>query len=233
MSINEANWTFILISLCFQINLLFALGFLQIPCWNYLELFPFLVHRGFCIRNFHRLWHRDELVLQIFMSHRSKPFACTYTVLELFSGCNFRFRNHFRDAIGWSFARQAGAMGLSKFSPRVFFFFLKFLLCTIRVIWIDKVNSSQSASIVELRFPFCPFLFFSILSGFTNFRPNFQPYMIWSGSRLNLCQSLPGPEKFSWRFLFQQSKLCESFPRSLTKVCSNRHSSNRQSSFLA
>ena len=38
-------------------------------------------------------------------------------------------------------------------------------------------------------------------------------YIIWSGSRLNFCWSLPGPQKSVWRFLFQQSKLSETCPR--------------------
>ena len=76
MSINEAKWTFFFVSLCFQNDLLFALDVFQIPCWNCLELFPFLVHCGFRIRNFHRLRHWNELVYQVVMSHRCKSFAC-------------------------------------------------------------------------------------------------------------------------------------------------------------
>ena len=66
---------FMFVSLCFQNNLLFALDFFQIPCWNCLELFPFRVHCAFCIGYFHRLCHRDELVYQIVMRHRSTSFA--------------------------------------------------------------------------------------------------------------------------------------------------------------
>ena len=61
------------------------------------------------------------------------------------------------------------------------------------VIRIDKVNPSQLSSIVKLQFLFCPSLLFSILSCLTNSRPNFWPYIILSGSRLNLCQSHTGP----------------------------------------
>ena len=84
-----------------------------------------------------------------------------------------------------------------------------FLLASLRISLIFsssgsiKANSSESSSIVELWLFFCPSLFVSILSGFTNFRPYFWPYMIWSGSRLNLCQSLPGPHISVWRFLLQ------------------------------
>ena len=60
---------------------------------------------------------------------------------------------------------------------------------------------------VKLRFFICPSLLFTILSGFTNFRPYF-----W-GCRLNLCQSPPRPHVSFWRLLFQWSEFCESSPR--------------------
>ena len=89
-----------------------------------------------------------------------------------------------------------------QFSPRVFEnFFVLF------VIWMDKVNSSQSSSIDELRFFFCPFLFFSILSGFTNFRPNFWPYMIWSS---------PGPPYPFRGFSFNKVNFVKPFRESDT-----------------
>ena len=94
------------------------------------SFFPFLIH--LCIRYFHCLWHRDELVHQTVMRHRSKSFAMRsswfldcedsarclvdslrfqYTTIHCFGsllGCNFRLCNHFRDARmyfaqhGWS-----------------------------------------------------------------------------------------------------------------------------------
>ena len=99
-------------------------------------------------------------------------------------GCNFRLRNHFRDAILRFFTRHGWCQGYFQFSRRVFEDFSLFF-----IIQIDEVISPQSSSIVELWFFFCPFLFFSILSGFTYFRPYFWTHIIWSGSRLNLCQS--------------------------------------------
>ena len=98
--------------------------------------------------------------------------------------------------------------------PWVFQFLITFFFCffALFVVWIDNVTSSQSSSIVEPCFFFCPFLFFTILSGISNFRPYFWTYMIWFGSRFNLCQSS------FWMFLFQQSELCESFSQNLTNV---------------
>ena len=73
MSTSVAKWTFL--SLCFKRNFLFALDFIQIPCWDCLELLPCFVHGSFCIRNFRRLWHRMKLVNQIVLS-QSKQLLC-------------------------------------------------------------------------------------------------------------------------------------------------------------
>ena len=53
---------FIFVSLCFENILFLTLDFFQVPCWSCLDLFPFRVHCSCCIRDFHRLWHRNELV---------------------------------------------------------------------------------------------------------------------------------------------------------------------------
>ena len=187
------------LSLCFENNLLLALDFLQFPCWDCLELFPFLVHCSVCFRNSHRLGHQNKLVHHILMSHRSKSCACNATSMfcryKRFDSlpCGFmrfhhtatiRFGNckHFRGAsLSFPFARHGRCHGYFQFSPRI------------------------SASLL-------PILVFSTLSGFTNFRPHFWPHMIWSGDLLNFCQSLPGPHVSFWRFPFQQSKLRETFP---------------------
>ena len=95
--------------------------------------------------------------------------------------------------------------------PLAFPIFSKHLgefLCLF-VIRIVKTNSSQFPSKIELLFLFCPFLLFSILSGFTYFRPYFWPYMIWSGS-LNVCQSPPGPHSFG-NFCFNEVKFVNPF----------------------
>ena len=112
-------------------------------------------------------------------------------------GRNFRLCNHFRDA-RLSFARHGWRHRCFKLCPRILEnFFVLF------VIWIDRINSSPSSSIVDLWFFFCPFLLLSILSGFTNFRPNFWPCMIWSGSRVNFGQSLTGTHVSFCKFFFQ------------------------------
>ena len=49
------------------------------------------------------------------------------------------------------------------------------------------MNPSQSPSIVELRLLFCPYSCFSrFWAALPIFPPNFWPYIIWAGSRLNL-----------------------------------------------
>ena len=105
-------------------------------------------------------------------------------LFELLFIANLRLCIRFHDA--WlSFTRHRGSHKSFQFSSCVVENFWVF-----SVVWINKINSPQSSSIVELRFSFFPFLFFSILSGITNFCPNFWPYMIWSGSCLDLCQPL-------------------------------------------
>ena len=64
---------FLFVSSCLQNNLLFALDFFQLPGWNRLELFPLLIHCGFCIRNFH--------VHQVVMCHSILCLRCLF-VLE-------------------------------------------------------------------------------------------------------------------------------------------------------
>ena len=140
---------------------------------------------------------------QFVMGQRSTPYTChaifmlfglrsrgfmrfhftTFYCFGILLGCDVRLCNHFRDAL-LSFARHGWSHRSFKYSPRILENFF-----VLSVISLEKVNSSHFSSIVELCFCFCPFLFLSVLSGFTNFRPNFWPYMIWSGFCLNLRQS--------------------------------------------
>ena len=68
----------------------------------------------------------------------------------------------------------------------------------ITIVRIDKVNSSQSPSIIEFGLLVCPLLLFSFLSGFSNPRPDFR-----SGCCLNFFDSRPGPRISLRWFLFQ------------------------------
>ena len=76
-------------------------------------------------------------------------------------------------------------------------------LLTLMIVWINKINSPQSSSIIYFRLFHCPFLFFPILCGFPNLRPYFGPHKIRSGSRWNFCQSPRGPHISFGKFLFQ------------------------------
>ena len=137
----------------------------------------------------------------------------TIHCFELLFISNLRLSIRFRDA--WlSFTRHRGSHRSFQFS--CIFKELLSILCRL-----DQKNKFLSvfAYCVKFWLFFCPLLFFSILSKFTNVCPNFWPYMIWSGSRLNLCQSLPRQHVSFWTLL--------------KKACMNRHSNNRQSSFLA
>ena len=48
---------FIVVYQCLLNDLLFALGFIQLPCWNRLKLLPFFIHCSLRIRNSHCLEH--------------------------------------------------------------------------------------------------------------------------------------------------------------------------------
>ena len=48
-----------------------------------------------------------------------------------------------------------------------------------------QLDASHSLSGVELCLLACPFLFFSLLSGFPNSGPYFGPHVVWSSGRLN------------------------------------------------
>ena len=214
-----ATW---IVPFVFREKLLLALDFLQFPCWDCLELLPFLVHCSFCIQNFHCLRQKNTCGNQVVMSYRSETFArnaifmfcewrrfrsllCGFmrfsnATTKRFGnllGCNFMLCSHFPGAsLSFPSARHGGCNRSFQFSPRIYESF--FVMLVIR---INKVkNSSQSSSIVGFGLLVFPFLFFSILSGFTNFGPLVWPYMIWSGSRLNFCCSLTGPQKSFGRF---------------------------------
>ena len=99
----------------------------------------------------------------------------SYIVLNCFSLPIFGFALVFT-MLGCLLHGIAGATGLSNFLPA----FLR----------ISEFSLSSG----------CPFLFFSILSGFTSFRPNFWTHMIGTGGRSNFGQSLTGPHVSFWRF---------------------------------
>ena len=133
---------------------------------------------------------------RIVMSHRRKSFACNV----IFVFFLVHLRSQFPVASVNSFLHGiVASIGLSKFLLALF----EGVSLAFMVIQINEVDSSPSSSIVEFWLLVCPFLFFSILSGFPNFGPYFRPYMIWSRSRLNFCQSLPRPHKSSRKFSFQ------------------------------
>ena len=67
-----------------QNDLLFLFDLSKLPSLDRFELFPFFFHCCFCVRNFHRLRHRDELVHQIVVIHENFPFGCDVVFNALF-----------------------------------------------------------------------------------------------------------------------------------------------------
>ena len=120
---------------------------------------------------------------------------------------------------------MAGAIGLSNFLL-AFWIVSEYSLSSR-----SFKKSSQLSSIVTIRSLFCPFLLFSILSGFTNFRPNFWPHiMVWQSF-----ESLSISPRTT-NILSEVSLLVEwiswILSKSLTNDCLNRLSKNPQFSFL-
>ena len=66
---------------CSKMNFFFV--FLCFHLLSAVDFFTFFIHCGLCIRYFHRLWHRDELVHQILMRHRSKTLTCNVIFMIL------------------------------------------------------------------------------------------------------------------------------------------------------
>ena len=152
---------------------------------------PLPAMRSSCLKE----WRRFHSVPCGFMRFHS---ATTNRLWNLF-GCNFLLCSHLRGAsMNHPFARHSWCHRSFQLYPCMFESFF-----VILIIKIKEENSCQSSSIVEFWLLDFQLLFLSILSGFTNFGPYFWPYMIWSGSRLNFCQSLTGPHVSLWRFLFQ------------------------------
>ena len=64
LSINDAKWIVAPVVLASSITCFWLLT-CQVPRRNFLQFFPFFVHRCFCCRNFHSRRHRKKLVDQI------------------------------------------------------------------------------------------------------------------------------------------------------------------------
>ena len=207
---------FLLLSLCFQDDLTFALYFVQLPGWNRFELLPFLVHCCFRIRNVHRLRHRNNFVNQIKVSHRIE--SSLSDVIFMLSGksrfqtisCRFtRFYDTWilchsldsvipRAAVSCSLLKRflvSILQGMTEFIGTSNFFLAFFDgFLVLAIFRINEVNSSQFSSIVRLCFFTYLFLLFLLLSCFFDMSiQNFRPQIIRSGSCLDLRMSPPTP----------------------------------------
>ena len=129
-------------------------------------------------------------------------------VLWILLRCNFLLCKHFRDAsLRFPFARQSWCHQSFQFSLRVFENFFANL-----VIKINEVHSSQSSKNYRVLASRFPFLFLSILSGFTNFCPYFWPHVSGLVVDWNFV-SLSPEHTYPLGSFFQWSKLRETFPR--------------------
>ena len=249
MSISVAKWTFFLSLCASRITSFLLLTFSSLRAC--LELFPSFIHCSFCIWNIHCLKHRNEIVNQIGMGHRSKPFACNVVFmisrLRRFNSlpCGFvkfqhttilRFWNLvgcIKPRCGYLSAGRAGRTLCSLFarhsrvhmhfqlSPRIPNDFFVFF-----ILWINKVDASHSSSIFEFWLLVFPFLFFSLLSGF----PGDHIYPFGEGGE----GGGGGKRKEEGGgFSFNKVNFVNPFQESKKNVDSRPHSNNHQCAFLA
>ena len=72
---------------CFLDRFLFVSDFRQLPCWDFLQFFPFFLHCRLCILNLKCLRHRNEFVHKTVMSCRILPFRSDVILMRLVSSC--------------------------------------------------------------------------------------------------------------------------------------------------
>ena len=193
----------------FKNDLFLASNFLQFPGWNRLEFLPFLEHSCFCSKNFepncddspmyilglqcdpHDAW--VEIVPLVVLWIRDIPLFNHWGPVVMHSP-DAPVAKSFLCSVFYK--SKAGAILNFPFSPRILHRNLIFFVARI-----NEVNSSQLSSILQFWFFNRPFLFLSILSGFSNSVPYFRPHMIWPCRCLSLCQSPVQHVSFG-KFLF-------------------------------
>ena len=173
MSINVAKWTFLLLFLCLTENIFLALRLIHMLRRDLLELLPFFIHRGFRIQNFHRLGHWNKFMHQIVVSHWIESFLLDVIVMitSRKSGlqtlpCGF-VSFHCTSVLGFLvwvnvstrysflwFPCTLSCLHLSRHGR--FHQNFKLLSCVLNGLFIlsifviDKIDASQSSSIVKL-----------------------------------------------------------------------------------
>ena len=135
---------FIFVSLCFQNNLPPALDFLQLPCWDCREFFPFLVHCSFCIQNLHYLRHRNKFVKQIEWVIEVKPLPAMRSSCFVIPLVALWINDTFQPQIVWGIFWDASSSFAATFVVLVRAFLLhgmaaatslsNFLLAVLRVL---------------------------------------------------------------------------------------------------
>ena len=232
-----------------RITSFLLLTFFQIPCWDRLELFPFLVHCGFCIWIFHPLWHRDELVcdatskwilclscgLRDIWAEKVPLVALWIREIPRFNHKSFsessRMQSPIVQTLSWC---RWVVFSTACLVPQVFPVF------SSRFWWISLYSASPGSikwiPLILLALSSFGFsLGHSCFSWFWAASPIFVQTSghIWSGLVVAwiFVSLLPDHIYPFGGFSFNSLNLVN-LSKNLTNVCSNRHSSNRQCFFL-
>ena len=107
--------------LCFIDHLFLTFVFRQVPCWNFLQFFPFLVHRCFPCRNFQSLRHRNKFVNQIVMLQSMNSHLLLQYDLDGFGASNFH--THSGGFIGFQNTRKFCLIFVRSTTPTILYNF--------------------------------------------------------------------------------------------------------------
>ena len=180
MSFNEAKSGLSFLSLCASRMTFFLYRtFSSFQAGIVSSVFHCLSTAAFASGSFIALWHRNKLVNQILMVHRSVSSACNMIFMMLglrqfrswprgfmkfYYTTISRLRNLCRcnqltlsspEAVAvHSFTGHGGCHRCFQFSPRI-----HHCIPTFFFIWINEINSSQLSSIFQFWHFNCPFLF--------------------------------------------------------------------------
>ena len=137
---------------CFIDHLFLVSDFRQLPCKNFLEFCPFIYHCCLCIRNFHCLRHRNELVNKTVVSQRIRPFRSDVILMRFVSSS---FQPLSRAFVGINNTRvflSCVSQYCGGFSPLLFIGILQGIAACIgtsnflRAAFSVSLNSSSSGS---------------------------------------------------------------------------------------
>ena len=181
------------VSLCFQNNLLFLLlNFVRLPGWNRFELHPFHLSTAAFASGIFIAWGISEQTCAPICNVSSSCILCLRCELHdllvdmipnLVSWTHEPPRRMHALSLESGWIHHSSLQFPESRSASLFLFCARH--CRIHRNFQLSPNASQSSSIVEFWLLVCPCLLFFLLSGFSQFGPDFRPQILRSGSYWN------------------------------------------------